>query len=551
MLIEIFIKNFVLVKELHLLPKTGLTTITGETGAGKSIIVDAIQLALGERASSGVVHEDADVCDITLVFALTPRLKAWLQQHDLFDEDNCIIQRVIEKNGSSRTRINGRACTQRLVRELAEQVFTIHSQHQGQALLKREQQQQQLDNYANNNHYLAEIADYYHRWQTLQQEINALTIQAQERDAQLSLLHYQLEEITQLNLQAGEWQQLSTEHRRLHQAKQLIQQLNQALQLTREQGENSAEMLVNQALQTVQTISIEDDKITHIKQLLDTAMIHLQEANGELDHYRHALDLSPEHLANVEQRLNTIYEIARKHHVEPVDLMTVEKSLQQKIDALENYQQRVQVLTEEQQKIANDYHHVANKLTKRRQQAATELSQKITASMQTLNLTGGKFHVELQTQPDKLSLHGHEKIVFLVSTNPKQAVQPLTKIVSGGELSRIHLALQVITAQKDNTPTLLFDEVDTGISGQTAAVVGQLLRELGEQVQVFCITHLPQVAAHGHHHWKVDKHFNEQTGSLTAIAVLDHEGRIHETARLLSGQEISQHSIEQATELLH
>jgi len=551
MLTHISIQNFATVDTLSLDFSTKLNVLTGETGAGKSIWVDAVGLALGNRADTNTIRENKDRCDITLCFDLvdTPAAKSWLQQHQLDSEDECIIRRVINRNGPTRCTINGAPCPLQMVRELAQHVISIHSQHQHQALLKREAQRQRLDNFAENNTLLQKIQTLYCQWQALNKHLIELQKKSENRDAELALLRYQLNELCQINLQENEWQQISQQHQRLHNAKQLIGELNQAIELTIESEQVSASQLLQQAFQHLETICAKEPQLNSAKELLNTAIIHLQEAGTELNQYRNTLNLSPEHLETLEQRLTLIHDLARKHHVDPENLTEVHKSLEQQTKELEQVDSEIEDIKKEQQQLLMQYQKLANQLSKNRQKAAQQLDKTITQNMQELGIKGGRFQIELIKNNETLSQFGNEIVNFNVSTNPGQSLQPLNKIVSGGELSRISLALQVITATKDGIATLIFDEVDVGIGGKTAAIVGKLLRQLGEQLQVLCITHLPQVAAQGHHHYQVTKSSNKQI-TVTQIKKLNPQEREAELTRMLGGAKITSQTRAHAKEML-
>lgn len=551
MLTHIAIKNFVIVDALHLDFNQGFNVLTGETGAGKSIWVDAVALALGHRADSNVIREGTERCDITLCFDISqiPEAKQWLQHHDLEQDDECIIRRLIHRTNPSRCTINGSPCTLQMLREFAQTMINIHGQHQHQTLLKRDTQRQRVDEFANNNVLLADIYTLYQQWQLLAKRLDRLQQQANNRDAELNLLQYQLNELQKLNLQTDEWQTLSHQHQQLHNAKHLMSELNQALELTVDNEQSSATQLLQQAILHLETICKKEPQLKVAKELLTTAAIHLEEAGSELNQYRNALDLSPENLATIEQRLTVIHDLARKHHVNPDALIDVTKSLEQKIDALEKIDIEIDNIKTDQQQLIEQYNKLAKKLTKKRQQAADILNKKITTIIQDLGINGGKFQIELTDNNDRISPFGNESVCFMISTNPGQTLQPMAKIVSGGELSRISLALQVITANQENTPTLIFDEVDVGIGGKTAAIVGKLLRQLGEKVQVLCITHLPQVAALGHHHYCVIKSSQSKTTS-TQIRLLTASEREAELARMLGGTKITAQTRAHAKEML-
>ena len=552
MLTHIHIENFTIIQSLDLEFSDGFSVLTGETGAGKSIIVDAVMLALGARADVNFIREGQERCDLVLSFSLNdaPLAKAWLKEHELDnDEAECLLRRSLTRDGRSRSSINGTPCPQQLIRELADLLISIHGQHQHQALLKPEMQLNQLDAYAKHEKLLNEVAHHHQLWQEINQRLENLKNKAKNSEAQFSLLDYQLTELRELAPEAGEWDSLFQTHKQLHHRKKIIADLKISLELISE-GEISAQELIQKASHHVQEIIHIDPKINNVVGLLNSALINLQEAQNELEDYRQALDLSPEELERTEQRISRYHELARKHRIEPEQLHTTQNHLEKEMAELQNAENSIAELEEQINQHLLHYHAVATELSRSRNKIAKKLSSAITTSMQDLGMEGGGFKIEFESVTHKLSAFGYERAQFMVSTNPGQSYQALQKIVSGGELSRISLALQVLSAEKDQTPSLIFDEVDVGIGGKTAAIVGKLLRQLGEHVQVLCVTHLPQVAASGHHHFKVSKQSdNKQT--LSQIMQLNHEERTHEIARMLGGAEITAQSLAHAEEMLN
>lgn len=551
MLTHIHLKNYTVVKSLSLNLNLKSNVLTGETGAGKSIIVDAVTLALGARADTNVIRIGEKNCDITLCFDLThiPKAKDWLESKNFVEDNECLIRRIISHDGRSHTTINGHPCPQNLVREFSTFVLAIHGQHHQQALLKREIQQQQLDIFAHHETWLTKVQQHYHQWRKITTQLDTLAQRAENRDHQLDLLRYQLEELTTLNLQENEWETLSHQHQQLHNAQDLIKNLNQAIDLTVDNEQISTLMLLQQAIDRINEIKIDDDKITSVKELLNTTLIYLQEAGDELTHYRSNLDLSDGNLEHIEQRLSIIHHLARKHHVNPNDLIDVTKSLEKQVQELEHIDTNIETLRQYQLQILEQYQTISEKLSKSRMKAAKVLEKRITEKMQILGMKGGEFKIQFLKSSEIPTPCGNEKISFIVRTNPGHSFLPLQKVVSGGELSRISLALQVITAQKEGTPTLIFDEVDTGIGGKTAEIIGQLLRELGKKAQVICITHLPQVAARSTHQFKIEK-ITEKDSVCVAIRKLDQKERVQELARMLSGTKITKQTLAHAEELL-
>jgi len=551
MLTHIRIDNFRLVRSLQLDFHPGLSVITGETGAGKSIWVDAIGLALGNRVDGDAIRQQQNRCDITLCFDLRkiPAARQWLDEHDFASDEECIIHRTLHSNGTSRSTVNGRPCPLSLIREFAQHILNIHSQHQHQALLQRDAQRECLDQFAQCTALTQQLREIVSKWKSVYRDLERINQQAAARDSELEFLRFQQEEIEALHLQTNEWQELSTKHQQHHNAKSLLVALSQAIELTTEGEEFSAGLFLQQALDHLNHLHHTEPQIESIKTLLQTALIHLQEAGDELLRCRDRFDLDADELPQIEKRLGLIHDLARKHHVTPQELPAIAQSLAQKIHSLEHLEVEQKTLSQALATLQKQYDQFAASLTYQRQQAAQQLSAQITERMQLLGMQGGQFCVQLQAINEPVSTHGRERIEFLVSTNPGQPLQAMSKVVSGGELSRISLALQVVSAQQEGTPTLIFDEVDTGIGGKTAETVGQLLRQLGDSAQVLCITHLPQVAALGQHHFQVSKQSQEQD-TFTSVKALDKSERIDELARMLGGITITRQTRAHAQEMI-
>jgi DNA repair protein RecN (Recombination protein N) len=532
----------------------GLHVLTGETGAGKSIWIDAMALALGERADVSVIRQGQQRCDISLIFniAAIPQAQAWLQEHQLESEHTpfeCLIRRTISVNTTSRSTINGVLCPLHLVRQLSEILLTIHGQHDQHHLLSNDGQQQQLDRFAKNNVHLQEIQTGYGKWQNLEKEIASGQAVLNNRHTELELIQFQSAELEHLNLQESEWEELSKQHRHMHNANQWQTQIQTVHNLIGENEQSAAINQVYQALNLLNTIKSDDAKLQNAKNLLKDSAVLIEESSSELNSALSAMQFDPQKLSEIEQRLNKIHDIARKHRVNPPELFSVQQKLLQKIQGLENAEKTLENLKNKQQEIIAQFQKIAEQLTIRREKAIKKVNKEMTTWMQQLGMMGGFFDIKLEKIDQPIHPLGHEKISFFVSTNPGQDPQPLNKIASGGELSRLHLALQVIIAEQNHTPTLVFDEVDVGIGGPTALVVGKLLRELSEKTQVLCITHLPQVAAYGHHHFCVMKIVKENRSTSSIILLTDSE-RAEELARMLGGANLTSQILTHAQEML-
>lgn len=550
MLMHISIRHFAIVDNLNLDFHNGLHVLTGETGAGKSIWIDAIQIGLGERADTSIIFPGEKNCDITLSFDLThhTQAKKWLAQHDI-PNDECIIRRIIELDKNSRTTINGIPVLQQWVRELASLILCVHGQHQQQLLLKNDYQRRGLDIVAKNQTLLQSIETIYDAWFALDEQYQTLLSQSQNKKSDLTLYQYQLDELQNAQIQENEYEKLFSEYQMLHQTKEFSATLSQVITLLNSDEAPAAIALTHRALNEVNRITAKDTEIDRIKILLNTAAINLDEASDALESFCNNIDFSGEKLAACEKRLTLLQDLARKHHAEPDALPAIEKMLIEKITQLNESENTLQKLSAEKQNKVAAYQKIADTITKNRKKAADALSKQMTDSMQRLGMKGGKLMITLEKNNTEISRTGSDNVQFLIATNPGQTPHALSQIVSGGELSRLSLILQLLTTEKTNTPTFIFDEVDTGIGGKTADLVGELLRELALSAQVLCVTHLPQVAAKAAHHFKAEKK-TEKNKTATTIQLLNPAGREKELARMLSGATITEKSLEHAKELL-
>ncbi len=550
MLTQLRIRDFAIVETLDLDLASGMTAVTGETGAGKSILVDAIGLLLGDRADSSAIRHGAERADISAVFDLDalPVARTWLAERDLNGEGECHLRRVIASNGRSRNYINGVPQPAQALRELGEWLVDIHGQHEHQSLLRREAQRQLLDDYAGNATLVAEVAEHYRTWNRLRQELRDLRQASSERDARLDILRYHLKELAALNLAEGEVAQLESEQRRLANASQLLDTGQRLLNQLSEGDEGTVADQLGHSLRELDTLSRLDARLTPISELLNAALIQVQEASGELRGYVQALDLDPDHLAGVEQRLTAAHQLARKHRLDAGELPALQARFEAELDTLEHSETRLDDLQQAVKMARAAYQESADQLSERRTVAVRELSERVSQALTELGMPGGRFAMTLE-RLDKPTPGGLETVEFLVSANPGQPLRPLAKVASGGELSRISLAIQVITARAARIPTLIFDEVDSGIGGGVAEVVGRQLRTLGGNRQVLCVTHLPQVAAQAHQQLKVEKRTDGET-THTGVQPLATDERITEIARMLGGLELTANTLAHAREMV-
>ncbi|MEX3018636.1 DNA repair protein RecN [Kluyvera sp. STS39-E] len=551
MLAQLTISNFAIVRELEIDFNSGMTAITGETGAGKSIAIDALGLCLGGRAEADMVRTGASRADLCARFALkdTPAALRWLEENQLEDGRECLLRRVISSDGRSRGFINGTAVPLSQLRELGQLLIQIHGQHAHQQLVKPEHQKNLLDAYAGESDLARQMAEHYRLWNQSCRELATHQQQSQERIARAELLKYQLKELIEFNPQPGEYEQIDEEYKRLANSGQLITTSQHALAILADGEDVNLQSQLYTARQLAGELASMDGKLSGVLDMLEEAAIQLSEASDELRHYCDRLDLDPNRLFELEQRLSKQISLARKHQISPEALPEYYQSLLDEQQLLDDQSDSLETL-----KLSVTLHRqlaleTAHKLHAQRQASASELAQLITDSMHMLSMPHGVFDIDVSFEEQHLTAEGANRIEFRVTTNPGQPLQAIAKVASGGELSRIALAIQVITARKMETPALIFDEVDVGISGPTAAVVGKLLRQLGESTQVMCVTHLPQVAGCGHHHFYVSK---ETDGAMTETHMqpLDKRARLQELARLLGGSEVTRNTLANAKELL-
>ncbi|WP_420389564.1 DNA repair protein RecN [Marinobacter sp.] len=550
MLTQLTVSNYAIAERVELQFGKGMTALTGETGAGKSIVLDALGLAMGGRADASAVRHGAKRADITATFDVSRIAEArqWLENHELDDDNECILRRVISKDGRSRAYINGQPCPLAHLKDLGSALMDIHSQHQHQSLLRKETHRKLLDEFANAEELGEQTRDAWKAWHKTRQRLTERQQNADEAEARLQLLRYQVEELDRLALEDGEQEELEKEQEQLSHADAVLHNSHQATLLCTE-DENSAADLVRQALQQLEQLPVAVPALTETIQMLNEAQIQITEAGDNLRHFVEDYDADPARLAEVEERLSAIYQMARKHRITPETLPEFHQSLNAELASLDDGEGSVEKLEAELEEQRSHFNTLATELSNARQQAAANLDQRIAEELAQLSMPAVQFVTHLsRNKGDEPAPHGLEDIEFLVSANPGQPARPLAKVASGGELSRISLAIQVVVAQTSTTPTLVFDEVDVGIGGGTAEVVGRLLRSLGSNGQVLCVTHLAQVAAQSHQHLFVSK-FTESDATYSKIESLDDNGRVSEVARMLGGVDMTEHTVAHAHEM--
>ena len=553
MLVHLAVNNYAIVDNLELDLGGGMSVITGETGAGKSIMLDALALTLGDRADSGAVRPGSDKADILATFDISdiPEARQWLDERDLTqDDEQVILRRVITAEGRSRGYINGSPCPQQDLRALGEMLIDIHSQHEHQSLLKTDTHRRLLDEYAGAGELARQVQLAAQRCRQTEKALLQASRQSEEQSARQQLLAYQLDELDNLSLQDGELEELENEQRQLASADQILHSCQQVINICSENDAGSVLEALTASLQRLDSFKNHSSRLGEASDLIASAQIQIEEAVGELTRYLDHFEADPERQQYVEERLSAIFELARKHRIQPAELPVLQQQL---IDELEGQQQQAadaERLQEELTAYQAHYRQLSEKLSAQRSKGAGKLAKAVTQEIQRLGMPGGR--IELQLTPldaDTYPVTGLENVEFPVSANPGQPAKPLAKVASGGELSRISLGIQVITAQTSRVPTLVFDEVDVGIGGPTAEIVGQLLRQLGARGQVLTVTHLPQVAAQGHQHLFVRKQ-QTRNSTRTCIDQLDTDARIQEVARMLGGIDLTDESLAHARKLL-
>lgn len=552
MLTQLYVRDFAIVRELSLAYEPGFTVLTGETGAGKSILIDALALVLGERADSEVIRHGCARAEVSAGFTLKPSSSAakWLKENDLFGDRECVLRRVIEADKPSRGFINGRPVPIQMLRELGEYLVDIHGQHEHQSLLRRDAQRQILDDYAGLEDSVRALTGHYREMENLRERLAALKQQTADREARVEWLTHQVRELDALELAADEIPALEEEHARLANGAELIEGVQSLAQAIQEDEEAAVSRQLARAINRLEALVKYDAKLGEVATLLNEASIQIDEAGGRLNHYLESLELDPSRLQTVERRLSTVHDLARKHKVKPEELLAVHTRLRAELNEIENLDTSLGRLEQDLEKARTAYFKTARDISRARQGAARKLSKAVTGEMQELGMPGGSFEVALVSLPEaEAGAYGLERVEFLVSANPGQPARPLAKVASGGELSRISLALQVVLAGTGRIPTLIFDEVDVGIGGRVAEVVGRKLRALGESRQVLCITHLAQVAAQGTQHVQVRKQTEGKDTVAEAVPLTERE-RTMEIARMIGGVEISKQTLAHAKDML-
>lgn len=552
MLHELAIRNFAIIDDLSLSLAHGMTVLSGETGAGKSILVDALGLVLGDRADSDAVRDGAERAEVSAVFSLDPAgaAAAWLAERSLDDGDECVVRRVVARQGRSRNWINGSPASARDLKALGECLVDIHGQHAHQSLLRADTQRELLDAHGECGPLRAGVADTATRLREVSARIRDLEGADDNGNMRLDLLTYQVDELQALDLGDNELAELEAEHQRLANAERLITDGQQAMALLTESEHGAASDQLARAARLLAELAAMDADLRESAEMAESARIQVQETADGLRRKVDGFEMDPARLAEVEKRLEAIQDLARKHHCTPEELPATHARLSAELEELQGAEGQLEALREEHAQLLHAYRDRARQLFEARSSAAENLAGEVTAHIRSLGMPEGVFEIAVEHDDSATPAPtGSDSITYRVSANPGQAPRALDKTASGGELSRISLAIQVVAATTNRVPTLVFDEVDAGIGGGVAEIVGQLLRRLGSGGQVLCVTHLPQVAAQAEHHLNVSKQITEGH-TRTLIEPLSDEHRVEELARMLGGVDITEQTRAHASEMM-
>ena len=552
MLLSININNYTLVETLEIEFSSGTTAITGETGAGKSLVLDALGMALGDRADTGTIRHGKDRAEITATFAIDTIEDAviWLSENDFSADDECILRRIYTAEGRSRGYINGQSCTMQQLQQLGEMLTDIHSQHEHQSLLRRETHRKLLDDYADTTELATQVVTAFRAWYSADKKLSSLLERSDELIARKDLLSFQVNELRQLDLSSSSLEKLELEQQTLANAEQILVESQSVLAICDQtEGFNVRDGL-NRALSTLAGLKHKPEALSNAEELLQSGLIQIEEATSEIESYVDRFEADPQRLQLVEEQLAVIFQLARKHRVNADQLAETLTLLEQELQSLQVGGESIDALQQQVDELASDYETAANKLSVIRGKASQIMASEINQQLQRLSMEGAELLVQLTAfNEGEYRASGSEEVEFVIATNPGQPHKPLAKIASGGELSRVSLAIQVVAAAHSKIPTLVFDEVDVGIGGSTADIVGQLLKTLGDRGQVISVTHQPQVAAHAHHHYRASK-VVEANSAESLMVALNRQQRVDELARMLGGAQVTDQTLSHASELL-
>jgi DNA repair protein RecN (Recombination protein N) len=551
LLLSITINNYTLVDTLEIEFSRGTTAITGETGAGKSLILDALSMALGDRADTSTIRQGKDRAQISANFDISSicAAKQWLDAHEYSDGHECILRRTYNTEGRSRGYINGQPCTMQQLQQLGDLLVDLHSQHEHQSLLRRNTHRHLLDEFTGCYSLAQQVEQCFLQWHSVSKQLNNLAERSEELLARKELLEFQVNELRVLNLDPGYLKDLEAEQQSLANAEQIIHDSQQLLAICDQQENFNLRTGFSHSLSILSQLKHKPKALQEAEQLLQAGLIQVDEAIHSIEQHVDLFEANPERLRQIEDELGVIFQLTRKHRVESYQLTDKLNEIETELEALTAGDQSLEALQEQLDKLATEYKALAKDLSRARAEGAIRMSAQINQQLQKLAMEGAELLVQLTpTDNSNFKSYGLEEIELVIATNPGQPHKPLAKIASGGELSRVSLAIQVVAAANSSIPTLVFDEVDVGIGGSTADTVGKLLKRLGEQGQVISVTHQPQVAAHAHQHYLVSK-ITADTRAESSIIAMNKSQRIEELARMLGGAMVTDQTRSHANEL--
>ena len=543
-------KNFAIIDEIDIVFSEGMIVLTGETGAGKSILVDALSLVLGERGGANLIRDNNKRAEFTAEFVIDEHAKAktWLSKQSLDDDHDCVLRRIVNPDGRSRAFINGNQVNLQTLKALGELLVDIHGQHFHQSLGKTDVQRELIDHFGDLIHIKDDVKNAFNKWSLLAKKLLTNDALNKGRDARIDLLNFQYEELNTLELQENEYNSISLEFTKIHNIEKLNNGINQVLNNLQDSEITNAESLINNSVKSLESLIEFDHALKDAKNLLEEASIQSSEAADYLRRYCSSIEFDPEKNRRLDERINTIKTIARKHRVEPSELHTVYEKIKNELNELKNIEANQKNLNRDIDEAKNHYTKLAKELSRLRIISSNKLSKAVTKAMSSLGMPDGQFNINI-TSNNAISSHGMDDVIFLLSANPGQAPQSIAKIASGGELSRMSLAIQVIASEGNYIPTMVFDEVDSGVGGAVAEMVGRRLSELGVNRQVLCVTHLPQVASQANSHFRINK-LSDGKSTKVHVTQLNKDSRIGEIARMLGGIEVTERTRDHAAEML-
>ena len=550
MLRSLQIRNFAIIDEIDITFNDDMTVLTGETGAGKSILIDALSLVLGERGSSNLIRNKEKRAEYTAEFEITNNSHAlnWLIEKSLDNENECILRRTISPDGKSRSFINGNTVNLQSLKSLGDLLVDIHGQHFHQSLCKKNVQRDLLDHFGGLSITKNKIKRIFNEWKELSYQLSKMIEGNTNKEDRIDLLSFQLKELDELALISGEYDSLNSEFKKISNIEKINKGINSLIDCLQSNEITNVEQMLNDSIKNIDTLATFDNSLEETKNLLSEAEINVSEAIGNLSRYGESIDYDNQKSREIEERINTIISLSRKHRVDPDELIDTKIQIEKELNELNNSQTSIDEAERHLSDLRKKYDDLASELTKKRSDSAKKLSRLVANSMNELGMAGGIFEAEI-TVSNNISQHGIDDITFHISANPGHKPQPLSNIASGGELSRMSLAIQVITSNGTNIPTMIFDEVDSGIGGAIAEVVGNKLKDLGKNKQVLCVTHLAQVASKGKSHIRINKLTDNKKTKIYA-SKLNSDERIEEIARMIGGIELTEKTREYAKEML-